>query len=130
MWASALVEDESMATGYSICRIPDHSSSVSRSTFNSKSHQSEAEWHRGSEDGEGDGAANCGVRKWQKMAEELDYKGYRLLVSPVGKGWRAMIFPPGSSSALPESPSMLEKSSKEAIVAEAKKIVDARLVSN
>jgi hypothetical protein len=61
------------------------------------------------------------------MAEEFDYKGYRLLVSPVGKGWRAMIFPPGSSSALAESPSMLEKSPKEAIVVEAKKIVDARL---
>jgi len=38
-----------------------------------------------------------------------------------------MIFPPGSSSALAESPATLEKSPKEAIVAEAKKIVDARL---
>jgi hypothetical protein len=38
-----------------------------------------------------------------------------------------MIFPPGSSSALPESPAMLEKSPKEAIVAEARKIVDERL---
>jgi hypothetical protein len=62
-----------------------------------------------------------------KVAQELSYKGYRLLVSPVGKGWRAMIFPPGSSSALPESPATLEKSSKEAIVAEAKKIIEARL---
>jgi hypothetical protein len=62
-----------------------------------------------------------------KVAQELSYKGYRLLVSPVGKGWRALIFPPGSSSALPESPATLEKSSKEAIVAEAKKIIDARL---
>ena len=61
------------------------------------------------------------------VAEELNYKGYRLLVSRVGNGWRAMIFPPGSPSALPESPAMLEKSPKEAIVAEAKKIVDARL---
>jgi hypothetical protein len=61
------------------------------------------------------------------MAEELDYKGYRLLVSPVGKGWRAMIFPPGSPSPLPESPAALEKSPKDAIVAEARKIVDARL---
>jgi len=60
------------------------------------------------------------------VAEELGYKGYRLLVSPVGKGWRAMIFPPGSSSALSESPARLGKSPKEAIVAEAKKIVDAR----
>jgi hypothetical protein len=60
------------------------------------------------------------------MAEELN-KGYRLLISPVGKGRRAMIFPPGSSSALPESPATLEKSPKEAIVAEARKIVDERL---
>ncbi len=61
------------------------------------------------------------------MAEELNYKGYRLLVSSVGKGWRATIFPPGSSFALPESPAALEKSPKEAIVAEARKIVDVRL---
>jgi hypothetical protein len=63
----------------------------------------------------------------EKMAEELNYKGYRLLVGPVGNGWRVMIFPPGSSSALPESPTTLEKSPKEAIVTEAKNIVDARL---
>ena len=62
-----------------------------------------------------------------KVAQELSYKGYRLLVSPVGKGWRAMIFPPGSSSALPESLATLEKRPKEAIVAEAKKIIEARL---
>jgi hypothetical protein len=61
------------------------------------------------------------------MAERTKYKGYRLLVGPVGNGWRAMIFPPGSSSALPESPTTLEKSPKEAIVTETKKIVDARL---
>ena len=59
------------------------------------------------------------------MPEELNYKGYRLLVSPVGKGWRAMIYALGSSSALPESPARLEKTSKEEIVAEAKRIVDA-----
>ena len=61
------------------------------------------------------------------MAEELSYKGYRILVSSVGKGWRAMIYAPHSESALPESPATLEKSSKEAIVAEARKIVDAQL---
>jgi len=61
------------------------------------------------------------------MAEELKYRGYRFLVSPVGKGWRAMIYAPHSQSALTESPATLEKSSKEAIVAEARKIVDAAL---
>ena len=59
------------------------------------------------------------------MGETIDYRGFRLLVSPVGQGWRAMIYAPGSPSALPESPAMLEKSLKEAIVVEAKKIVDA-----
>jgi hypothetical protein len=38
--------------------------------------------------------------------ETVDYNGYRLEVVPVGKGWRASIYPPDS--------------------AEAKKIVDAR----
>ena len=61
------------------------------------------------------------------ITPELAYKGYRLFVSRVGKGWRAMIFAPGSSSALPESPVTLEQISKETIVAEAKQIVDARL---
>jgi hypothetical protein len=43
------------------------------------------------------------------MAEELNYKGYRLLISPVGKGWRAMIYAPHSQFALAESPATLEK---------------------
>ena len=47
------------------------------------------------------------------MSETIDYRGFRLLVSPVGKGWRAMIYAPGSQSALPDSPAMLEESSKQ-----------------
>ena len=56
----------------------------------------------------------------------LEYKGYRIEVGPVGKGWRAVIFAPGSPRALPESPSNLEKSRTEEVVAEAKRIIDAR----
>ena len=59
----------------------------------------------------------------------LEYKGFRIDVSPVGKGWRATIFPPGSSRALADSPSNLEKSRSEDIVTEAKRIVDVRLGS-
>jgi hypothetical protein len=57
----------------------------------------------------------------------VDYKGYRIEVSPVGKGWRAVIFAPGSTRALADSPSNLEKSPTEAIVAEAKRFINARI---
>ena len=57
---------------------------------------------------------------------DLIYKDHRIVVSRVGKGWRAMIYAPGSKAALRESPAMLEPYRKEAIIAEAKWIVDAR----
>ena len=57
----------------------------------------------------------------------IDYKGYRIEVSPLGKGWRASIFSPGSISPWPNSPVNLEKSSTEEIVAEAKRIIELRL---
>jgi hypothetical protein len=61
------------------------------------------------------------------MAERIDYRGYRLEVGPVGKGWRAAIYVPGSTSPLPESPAVLERITKEEIVTQAKEIIDARL---
>jgi hypothetical protein len=57
----------------------------------------------------------------------IEYEGHRIEVSPVGKGWRAAIFAPGSTRAIADSPSNLEKSRSEEIVAEAKRIIDARL---
>ena len=57
---------------------------------------------------------------------DLIYKDHRIIVSSVGRGWRAMIYAPGSSTALRESPASLEERRKEAIVAQAKWIVDAR----
>ena len=57
----------------------------------------------------------------------IEYRGRRIEVTPVGKGWRAVIFAPGSTRALTDSPSNLEKSRNEEIVAEAKRIIDARL---
>ena len=57
----------------------------------------------------------------------IDYKGYRIEVTPIGKGWRASIYSRGSTRALADSPSNLEKSRTEEIVAEAKRIIDARL---
>ena len=62
--------------------------------------------------------------------ETLDYRGYRLEVVSLGKGWRVSIYPPDSTSALRESPSIIEKVSKETVIAEAKKIIDARAATN
>jgi hypothetical protein len=56
----------------------------------------------------------------------IEYRGFRIEVSHVGRGWRAAILAPGSIRALADSPSNLEKSSTEEIVAEAKRIIDAR----
>ena len=63
------------------------------------------------------------------MIDVIDYRGCRLAVGPVGKGWRALIYSPDSTSARPDSPTNLEKSHKEEIVAEAKRIIDAHLGS-
>jgi hypothetical protein len=60
----------------------------------------------------------------------IDYKGYRIEVCSVGRGWRASIFSPGSTTPWPTSPVNLEKSSTEEIVAEAKRIIEVRLKSN
>lgn len=62
-----------------------------------------------------------------EMSERIDYRGYRVEIGPVGKGWRPAIYAPGSATPLLESPSMLEKSSEDNIVTEAKSIIDARL---
>ena len=54
----------------------------------------------------------------------LEYEGFRIEVTSVGKGWRASIFEPGSNRALADSPFNLEKSRSEEIVAEARRIID------
>jgi hypothetical protein len=61
------------------------------------------------------------------MTYIIEYRGYRLEIGPVGKGWRASIYSRGSTSPLRDSPTNLEKSFKEDIIAQAKQIVDARL---
>jgi hypothetical protein len=60
-------------------------------------------------------------------SEITEYMGYRLDARPVGKGWRVLIYPPGSESALSEYAFNLEKGSKETVVKQAKEIVDAHL---
>ena len=60
-------------------------------------------------------------------SEIIEYMGYRLDARPVGKGWRVLIYPPETGSALSEYASDLEKGSKEAVIRKAKEIVDAHL---
>jgi hypothetical protein len=45
----------------------------------------------------------------------------------VGKGWRASIFAPHAARPLADSPSNLEKSDKQDILTEAKRVIDAHL---
>jgi hypothetical protein len=56
-----------------------------------------------------------------------EYMGYRLEARPLGKGWRVLIYPPETKSALSEYASDREKGSKEAVIKRAKEIVDAHL---
>jgi hypothetical protein len=68
-----------------------------------------------------------GIVHFEGAIAVAEYKGHRIEVSPVGKGWRAAIFAPGSTRAIADSPSNLEKSRSEEIVAEAKRVIDTRL---
>jgi hypothetical protein len=60
-------------------------------------------------------------------SEITEYMGYRLDARPLGKGWRVLIYPPGARSPLSKYASNLEKGSKEAVVKEAKAIVEGHL---
>lgn len=57
----------------------------------------------------------------------FEYKGYRIEVCHVGRGWRASIYSPGSSVPWRDSPVNLENSRSEEIVSAAKLMIDARL---
>jgi len=59
----------------------------------------------------------------------IQYRHHRIEVSRVGKGWRASIFAPNGKRPLADSPSNLEKSDKEEVVAQAKRVIDAHLTS-
>jgi len=57
----------------------------------------------------------------------VEYKGYRIELCRVGRGWRASIYSPGSTAPWRDSPANLERSRAEEIVTEAKQMIDARL---
>jgi hypothetical protein len=64
------------------------------------------------------------------MAEELAYKGYRIVPLPRGRGWQALIYAPGSNRHLSDSPSTRDPVGRTSVVGTAKLIVDRLLRSN
>jgi len=61
------------------------------------------------------------------ISEITEFMGYRLDARPLGKGWRVLIYPHGAKSPLSKYASNLEMGSKEAVVKEAKAIVEGHL---
>jgi hypothetical protein len=61
------------------------------------------------------------------MADE--YRGHKLQLSPSGQGWKVFIYEPGATVHLPEVPATSEMFGVAEILAEAKRIVDKRLLS-
>jgi hypothetical protein len=57
----------------------------------------------------------------------VEYQGCRIDLCRVGRGWRASIYSAGSTAPWRDSPAILEQCRTEDIVAEAKRIIDARL---
>jgi hypothetical protein len=61
------------------------------------------------------------------MAEIIEYRGYRLSVEPHAPGAKILIFPPGSSLALPTILFQRNSTRLDGLVKDAKEIVDDHL---
>jgi hypothetical protein len=61
------------------------------------------------------------------MAEIIEYRSYRLSVEPHAPGSKILIFPPGSSLALPTILFQRNRTSLDGLVKDAKDIVDDHL---
>jgi hypothetical protein len=68
------------------------------------------------------GAIRLGRR--EVGAEELNYKGYRLQVSPQGPGWKVIIYAPGAMLGLDEIPYIRDPAGRDQVIEEAREIVD------
>jgi hypothetical protein len=70
--------------------------------------------------------ANAKVSLWT-MAEIYEYRGYRLSVEPHPPGSKILIFPPGSSLALPTILFQRSRTRLDGLIEDAKEIVDDHL---
>jgi hypothetical protein len=57
--------------------------------------------------------------------ENIHYRQYRLEILHQGPGWKVFIYPPGAVFGLSETPYTEKKDEREAVIAQAKKTVDA-----
>ena len=57
--------------------------------------------------------------------ENINYRQYRLEVRHQGPGWKVLIYPRGAVFGLSETPNTDERDEREAVIAQAKKVVDA-----
>jgi hypothetical protein len=57
--------------------------------------------------------------------ENINYRQYRLEVRYQGPGWKVFVYPPGAEFGLSETPNTEEKDEREAVIAQAKEVVDA-----
>jgi hypothetical protein len=57
--------------------------------------------------------------------QNINYRQYRLEVRRQGPGWKVLIYPPGAVFGLSEVPNTEENDEREAVITQAKKVVDA-----
>jgi hypothetical protein len=62
------------------------------------------------------------------MAEEVQYRGFRIMVLVQGTGWRAFIYEPGSRLARREILFTAEPTGRKTVVDDAKRIIDRLLL--
>jgi hypothetical protein len=62
------------------------------------------------------------------MAEELRYRGFRIMVVAQGTGWRAFIHEPDSRLARQEVLYTAEPAGRTTVVDDAKRIIDGLLL--
>jgi hypothetical protein len=63
-------------------------------------------------------------RSTSALTEQIEHRGYRLSVQPHGSGYKILIYAPGSTVALPTIPFDRNKSKREDLIEEAKRMAD------
>jgi len=61
---------------------------------------------------------------------EFEYRDHRFEVRPFGLGWRVFIYTPGSGILFRDVPRSLKPDSRDAVIQEAREVVDQRIREN